>query len=58
MGNTFEPSPEEIRAMCAEIRRGWSDETRQSRQVCEPRPWQVPGADRNGEVTTNRTVED
>jgi hypothetical protein len=37
------PTPEEIRQMCLEIQKEWSDEVRQQRDMREqPTPWSVP----------------
>ena len=36
------PTPEEIRAKCAEIQAGWSKATELARRAIEPRDWEPP----------------
>jgi hypothetical protein len=48
MAAYFEPSPEQIKAACEEIRSEWSPETHASRAAVGAVPWSVPGVDRGG----------
>jgi hypothetical protein len=50
------PTPEEIRQMCLEIQKEWSDEVRQQRDMREqPTAWSVPRSHYVRDTQTGRT---
>lgn len=57
--DAYEPSPEEIRKACEEIRREWSEETFRQRAVgLAPREWFPPGVKRHSDEPEPRMNED
>lgn len=53
----YNPSPEQIRAECARIRREWDAYTENERRAIKQRPPSIPGEVRGSVVCTDRPSE-